>query len=103
MSRVDGFGFFFFSLDQYYNQADSMDFDISLIPAMPPPRGMASNFGNPESMDAAVLGVAVSTMVLMSIAVGIRIYTKAVILRDMRAEECKMALCVPRLCVQPRH
>ncbi|KAK3934188.1 hypothetical protein QBC46DRAFT_400496 [Diplogelasinospora grovesii] len=58
------------------------------IPAMQPPPGLQSNFDNhPASLFPVILGVGVSTMVLMTIAVGIRIYTKSMILKDMRREE----------------
>ncbi|GAB1313747.1 hypothetical protein MFIFM68171_03957 [Madurella fahalii] len=63
------------------------NFNINDIPAMSPPPGRTSNFNDPETMHPVVLGVAVSTMVLMTMAVMVRVYTKGVILKDMRLEE----------------
>jgi hypothetical protein len=59
------------------------------IPAMVPPPGHTPNFENPESMHSTVFGVAVATMILTVTALAIRIYTKAIILKEMRTEECK--------------
>jgi hypothetical protein len=61
--------------------------DLNKIPAMLPPPGQASNFDSPETLHPIVLGVAVATMVLMTLAVTIRVFTKGFILRDMRVEE----------------
>ena len=63
-------------------------FDINEIPAMVPPLGQTSNFDDPETMHPIVLAVAISTMVLMATAVAIRVYTKGVVVRDMKVEEC---------------
>ncbi|KAK4160574.1 hypothetical protein QBC43DRAFT_359286 [Cladorrhinum sp. PSN259] len=64
-----------------------MDFDISKIPAMPPPPGVTSNFENPETMHAFVSNTAVSTMAFIFVVVAIRIYTKALIMKEMKIEE----------------
>jgi len=56
---------------------------------MAPPPGHTPNFDNPESLHPIVLGVGVASIVLMTTALAIRIYTKAVLLKDMRAEECE--------------
>ncbi|KAH8594969.1 putative integral membrane protein PTH11 [Bisporella sp. PMI_857] len=55
--------------------------------AMPPPLGIESNFDNPPSLHAWTLGVGITCMALMTLAVSIRTYTKAVILRDMKHED----------------
>jgi len=62
-------------------------FSINDIPAMFPPPGRKSNFEDPENMHSLVFGVAVATIILMTTALGIRIYTKAFLLKEMRAEE----------------
>jgi hypothetical protein len=66
-------------------------FNLNNIPAMLPPPGHTSNFDNPEDMHQTVFAVGVATMILTVTALAIRIYTKAVILKEMRAEECKWA------------
>jgi len=64
-------------------------FNLNNIPAMLPPPGHTSNFDNPEDMHQTVFAVGVATMILTVTALAIRIYTKTVILKEMRAEECK--------------
>ena len=63
------------------------NFSFADFPAMMPPAGHTPNFVNPETMHPVVVAVAITTMVLMTLAVAIRTYTKAVILRDMHLEE----------------
>ncbi|KAK0638544.1 hypothetical protein B0T16DRAFT_337567 [Cercophora newfieldiana] len=62
-------------------------FSFDGIPAMLPPPGRQTNFEDPENLHSFVFGVAVTTIILMTTALGIRIYTKAVLLKEMRAEE----------------
>lgn len=64
-------------------------FSLQDIPAMLPPPGHTPNFDSPEDMHQTVFAVGVATMILTVTALAIRIYTKAVILKEMRAEECK--------------
>ncbi|KAL2127667.1 hypothetical protein VTI74DRAFT_10338 [Chaetomium olivicolor] len=61
--------------------------NINEIPAMSPPPGQTSNFDDPETLHPMVFGVAVATMALMTVAIVIRVFTKGVLLRDMRVEE----------------
>lgn len=63
--------------------------DFPDFPAMLPPPGEVSNFVDPESLHSVVFGVGVSTMILMVTALGIRIFTKAVLMKAVRIEECK--------------
>lgn len=58
------------------------------VPVIPRPDGMESNFDNPPSLHAWTLGVGSTCMAVMTIAVTIRTYTKAVILRNMQHEDC---------------
>lgn len=62
-------------------------FNLDSIPAMLPPAGQQSNFEDPENMHSVVFGVGVATIILTITALAIRIYTKAVLLKEMRAEE----------------
>ncbi|KAK1779922.1 hypothetical protein QBC45DRAFT_410361 [Copromyces sp. CBS 386.78] len=57
------------------------------MPAMVPPEGQMPNFVNPETMHPVVLGVAIGTMVLMVIALVVRIFTKAFLLRQVKIED----------------
>ncbi|KAG6358121.1 hypothetical protein INS49_014005 [Diaporthe citri] len=57
------------------------------MPVIPPPNGTTSNFDDPPSLYEATLGVGITSMVIMTVAVGIRTYTKAVILKDMKHED----------------
>lgn len=65
--------------------------NMNEVPAMLPPSGRVSNFDNPETMHPIVLGVAVATMTLMTLAVAIRVFTKGFIMKDMRIEECQFS------------
>uniref|UniRef100_A0A8H7NLW4 Rhodopsin domain-containing protein n=1 Tax=Bionectria ochroleuca TaxID=29856 RepID=A0A8H7NLW4_BIOOC len=56
-------------------------------PAADPPPGVTPNFVNPPSLHSVNLGVSIACLVLMIVVVGVRTYTKAVILRDMRHED----------------
>jgi hypothetical protein len=62
-------------------------FSLDNIPAMVPPPGHLSNFDEPENLHSVVFGVGVTSIILMTTALAIRIYTKAVLLKEMRAEE----------------
>lgn len=63
--------------------------NIEDIPALAPPAGVNSNFDDPVTMLPAVYGVAITSIILMTIAVGVRIYTKAFVSKQMRTEDCK--------------
>lgn len=58
-------------------------------PAMPPPDGQKSNFTNPPDYYEWTLGVGITSMAIMTIAVYMRSYTKAIILKDIRHEDCE--------------
>jgi hypothetical protein len=58
------------------------------MPAIPPPNGGDPNFDNPPSIHTLTVGVGATCMTIMALAVGIRTYTKAFILKDMRHEDC---------------
>ncbi len=65
--------------------------DFGDLPAMLPPPGHTPNYVDPETMHPIVLGIGITSIVLMVIAVLIRVYTKAVIMKDMRVEECQFS------------
>jgi hypothetical protein len=58
-------------------------------PAIPPPDGSAPNFDNPPSLHLPVLGVVVTSIFLTTLAVSVRVYTKAVILKNFKHEDCR--------------
>ena len=74
-------------------------FSLDNIPAMVPPPGHTPNFDDPENLHSLVFGVGVTSIILMTTALAIRIYTKAVLLKEMRAEEwCAIIGAVCRGC-----
>ncbi|KAK8926688.1 hypothetical protein VCV18_003149 [Metarhizium anisopliae] len=56
-------------------------------PALKPPAGIESNFIDPPSLHAWTLGVGTTCMAIMTLAVAIRTYTKAIIIKEMRHED----------------
>lgn len=59
------------------------------MPALTPPAGVESNFNDPVTLLPAVYGVVITSIVLMTSAVGIRVYTKAALMKEMRLDDCK--------------
>jgi hypothetical protein len=58
-------------------------------PAMQPPGNAKPNFDDPPSLRPWILGLGVTCIVLMMTAVGVRTFTKAVILKSVKHEDCK--------------
>ncbi|EXV01936.1 hypothetical protein X797_004769 [Metarhizium robertsii] len=56
-------------------------------PALKPPAGIESNFIDPPSLHAWTLSVGTTCMTIMTLAVAIRTYTKAIIIKEMRHED----------------
>ncbi|KAI1769306.1 hypothetical protein GGR53DRAFT_527590 [Hypoxylon sp. FL1150] len=67
--------------------ASMQDIDMSQLPALQPPAGVVSNFDNPFTFYPWILAIGIISMVLMTLAVVIRIYTKAVIMKSMKHED----------------
>ena len=63
---------------------------LSTIPALPPPPGEESNFTNGETLGNVVIIVNSVFLVLMLIAITIRLYTKAFIIRSLWWDDCKI-------------
>ncbi|KAI1141758.1 hypothetical protein F5Y05DRAFT_373671 [Hypoxylon sp. FL0543] len=61
--------------------------DMSQIPALQPPAGVLPNFEDPFTFYPWILAIGVITMILMTLAVSIQIYTKAVIMKAMKHED----------------
>lgn len=66
------------------------------VAALQPPTGSTPNFADPTTLAPAVYGVAITTIILMTAAVAIRIYVKVFVIRQMKSEECEAAH--PRPC-----
>ncbi|KAH7313956.1 hypothetical protein B0I35DRAFT_280268 [Stachybotrys elegans] len=69
-------------------------------PAVQPPDGLHSNFDNPPSMHELVLGFTIACACITVACIGIRTYTKAVILRAFKHEDCKRQICCVRMLTQ---
>lgn len=68
--------------------------DILDTPALAPPPGITPNFATPENLsypEMAILQLVVTTLV-----VGLRLYTKGVILRKVMSEDCKSNEYMPK-------
>jgi hypothetical protein len=66
------------------------------IPVIDPPPGVKSNFENPDSLHAVTLGIGVVSILIMSLVVGIRTYTKLVLLKNMAHEDCSSSHPQPK-------
>lgn len=67
-------------------------------PAMPPPDGLKSNFVDPPDYYALTLGIGTASMVIMVVSVYMRSYTKAIIMKDFRHEDCESNCSVRMRC-----
>jgi hypothetical protein len=56
-------------------------------PAMQPPGNAKPDFDNPPSLRPWILGLGITCMAVMTIAVGVRTFTKFVILRTVKHED----------------
>jgi hypothetical protein len=58
-------------------------------PAAQPPLGVESNFDHPESRVDMTIGLISTVLVLMTIAVSLRVYARAMITNTFGWEDCK--------------
>lgn len=56
-------------------------------PALAPPPGVVPNFANPDNLSQPEL--AVLQLVVATVVVGMRVYTKLGVVRNMLAEDCE--------------
>ncbi|KAF1840581.1 P-loop containing nucleoside triphosphate hydrolase protein [Cucurbitaria berberidis CBS 394.84] len=69
-------------------QLSAIDTEALLdLPALAPPPGVTPNFKNPRNLSAPAL--AMLQLMLTSLVVGMRLYTKKFIVKKMLAEDCK--------------
>ena len=57
-------------------------------PALAPPPGMTSNFVNPPNLDHLTIGVFTLCMMLATLTVILRMWTKLFIIRQTALEDC---------------
>ena len=57
-------------------------------PALEPPSGVTPNFVDPPSLQNLYLTAAIPLLVVTSLAITARIYTKSVIIRKWMPEDC---------------
>ena len=58
-------------------------------PAGIPPKGMTPNFEDPPNHDSLVISTVTVCLVLTTLAIMIRIYTKAFLIRSIKYEDCE--------------
>ena len=63
--------------------------NLDLLPALQPPPGVKSNFVNPYSEAKSLYITAGVCGILVTLAVIVRIYTKACIIKTVNFEDCK--------------
>jgi hypothetical protein len=59
------------------------------MPALAPPPGVVPNFIDPPTNRAAIFVVFVTCLVIMTLAVAIRMYTKIFMLKKLAIEDCE--------------
>ena len=68
--------------------AEVRDYLLNL-PALEPPPNVQANFVDPPIIRSQMLGVIISMLVLSTIAVAVRLYTKLVVIKILALEDCK--------------
>lgn len=61
-------------------------------PALKPPPGVVPNFIDPPNLYDTAIAVQIVTLVLSTVAVAMRIYTKVRIIHQMAAADCRSFL-----------
>jgi hypothetical protein len=59
------------------------------MPALAPPPGVVPNFIDPPTNRSAIFAVFITCLVIMTLAVTIRMYTKILMLKKLAIEDCK--------------
>lgn len=63
--------------------------DFSKIPVSPPPPGVVPNFVNPTNVIGEFTAIAAIGSLITIVVVGLRLYTRAVIVKQIGYEDCK--------------
>ena len=58
-------------------------------PALAPPAGVIPNFQNPDNLNNFVIPTITLCLTFTTVAVGIRMYTKAFIIRNTALDDCE--------------
>lgn len=62
---------------------------LKTLPAGQPPRGIQPNFSHPPTRVPVILGVSITFIVLAILCFSIRIYTKLVIAKKWKWDDCR--------------
>jgi hypothetical protein len=65
------------------------EIDIYNTSAMQPPVGKETNFASHDSQASAIVITIVLCLAVSAFACGIRVFTKAYVMRQMQVEDCK--------------
>lgn len=65
---------------------------MALLPAMPPPPNVISNFDNPDSLAPEGIAVISFVLALMSLFVGMRLYTRIWIVKNTGLDDWAILL-----------
>ena len=79
----------FLNLELSQKNRMTPDMDLSHTPAGRPPPGVRPNFVDPESLRTPVIAINVIFLVLATLAVVMRVYTKRTIARAVGWDDCK--------------
>ncbi|KAI1811706.1 hypothetical protein GGS20DRAFT_85960 [Poronia punctata] len=71
----------------------SAEMDPTKIPAIPPPKGVESNFIDPESQQPQLIIASAITLFLVFLGISIRTYVKAALLRQFDLTDGVLLLC----------
>ena len=65
---------------------------LAQTPAMSPPPGVTPDFnGRPGSYDVAIIATAVVVLLVTSVLVPLRLWTKFMIMKSPKIEDCKIS------------
>lgn len=59
------------------------------LPAAQSPTGV-NNFDNPDNQNDMVVGLAIASLVVTTVLAVARLYSRAIVLRNVRIEDCKL-------------
>lgn len=65
------------------------DLDLDNIPALQPPEGVVSNLVDPPNRNALVMTVTILCLVITTILVFIRAWSRLVVMKIVRIEDCE--------------
>lgn len=63
--------------------------DLTHAPSLAPPPGIVSDFEHPDSLVHAVLATNIIAVTLMSFSVGLRLFTRTFVSRNLGWDDCR--------------